>query len=255
MVSGRQSHFVEGFKTITIDDEVLLDNIRNAVNMSIEASNEPKTMTKKNNKKMATPEPTPTSGMASEPMPTTTLGLTSEEESSMSSGDMGSEMGSEMGSGMGSGDMGSGEMKSKSPFKNVNSRNNKRNGGKVISGKVIGEMEEEEPVNRFEEERKRKQKERQKELDNEDNQESENDKEDEIEDVEEGFSGSRILEASSMKNILLAVLIAFIGYVIAMASMKNVLPIAEISPDLKRFKNLIYVGLFFLIVYLCLEIF
>ncbi len=84
MVSGRQSHFVEGFKTITVDDELLLNNIRNAINMSIETSNEPGAMAKKNNmnsnKKNAIPEPSPTSGMTSEPMPTTKIGLKPEEE-------------------------------------------------------------------------------------------------------------------------------------------------------------------------------
>ena len=83
------------------------------------------------------------------------------------------------------------------------------------------------------------------------------DKEDkeENEEVIEGFAGSQILEAKSMKNVLLAILIAFVGYVIAIASTKNLLPITEISPDLKKFKNLIYAGLFFLVVYLCLEVF
>ena len=40
-----------------------------------------------------------------------------------------------------------------------------------------------------------------------------------------------------------------------MSSIKNLLPINEYAPHLKKFKNLIYVGIFFLISYMCLEIF
>ena len=71
----------------------------------------------------------------------------------------------------------------------------------------------------------------------------------------EGFHGSQIVEARYLKHILLALLISFIGYIICMSSIKNYLPINEYAPHLKKFKNLIYVGIFFVITYMCLEIF
>ena len=71
----------------------------------------------------------------------------------------------------------------------------------------------------------------------------------------EGFNGSQIVEARYLKHILLALLISFIGYIICMSSINNYLPINEYAPHLKKFKNLIYVGIFFVITYMCLEIF
>ena len=71
----------------------------------------------------------------------------------------------------------------------------------------------------------------------------------------EGFQGSQIIESRNLKNLLLALLLSFIGYIIVMSSIKNLLPINEYAPHLKKFKNLIYVGIFFLISYMCLEIF
>ena len=74
-------------------------------------------------------------------------------------------------------------------------------------------------------------------------------------DIEEGFHGSQIVEARYLKNILLALLISFIGYIVAMTSAKNYLPIADFAPHMKKFKNLIYIGIFFVITYICLEVF
>jgi len=74
-------------------------------------------------------------------------------------------------------------------------------------------------------------------------------------DIEEGFHGSQIIEARYLKNILLALLISFIGYIVAMSSAKNYLPISDFAPHMKKFKNLIYIGIFFVITYICLEVF
>ena len=73
--------------------------------------------------------------------------------------------------------------------------------------------------------------------------------------IEEGFQGSQIIEARNLKNLLLALLLSFIGYIIVMSASRNFLPIGEYAPHLKKFKNLIYVGIFYLITYMCLEIF
>jgi len=71
----------------------------------------------------------------------------------------------------------------------------------------------------------------------------------------EGFQGSVAIESRNLKNVLLALLLSFVGYLVVYASMNNYIPIAEISPQLKKFKNLIYGGVFFVIAYICLEVF
>ena len=73
--------------------------------------------------------------------------------------------------------------------------------------------------------------------------------------ITEPFQGSTILEKQGLKKILLALLISFIAYLVVHMCMNNVIPINDISPQLKKFKNLIYGFLFFIITYLCLEIF
>ena len=88
-------------------------------------------------------------------------------------------------------------------------------------------------------------------FDNDDSDEDEDTNEDTI----EGFNGSQIVEGRYLKNILLALLISFIGYIIVILASKNVIPISEYAPHMKKFKNLIYIGIFFMITYICLEVF
>ena len=78
---------------------------------------------------------------------------------------------------------------------------------------------------------------------------------DEDPDTVEGFHGSQIIEGRNLKNILLALLISFTGYVVAMTCIKNYIPITEYAPHMKKFKNLIYIAIFYVIVYICLEAF
>jgi hypothetical protein len=70
----------------------------------------------------------------------------------------------------------------------------------------------------------------------------------------EGFQGSVEIESRNLKNVLLALLLSFIGYLVVYASINNYIPINEISPQMKKFKNLIYGGVFFIIAYICLEV-
>jgi len=92
--------------------------------------------------------------------------------------------------------------------------------------------------------------------DEDDDEDFDNDSdEDTNEDTIEGFNGSQIIEGRYLKNILLALLISFIGYIIVILATKNVIPIAEYAPHMKKFKNLIYIGIFFMITYICLEVF
>lgn len=71
----------------------------------------------------------------------------------------------------------------------------------------------------------------------------------------EGFRGSMDIESKQTRNILLALLLSCIGYLVVYSMGNNLLPIDEISPQLKKFKRLVYAGLFFLITYICLEVF
>lgn len=71
----------------------------------------------------------------------------------------------------------------------------------------------------------------------------------------EGFRGSMQIESKQTRNILLALLLSCIGYLIVYSMGNNLLPLDEISPQLKKFKRLVYAGLFFLITFICLEVF
>ena len=136
----------------------------------------------------------------------------------------------------------------KSSFKNV--RNSEDEGEE-------DEMDSEETENTEEDE-----------MNNQENQEDDEHEEDMIEkrdksktrrqqkdDFEEGFQGSSMLEAKNLKNILLALLLSFIGYLVVYAYKHDYIPIKDISPQLVKFKHLVYGGLFFIIAYICLEIF
>ena len=74
-------------------------------------------------------------------------------------------------------------------------------------------------------------------------------------DIEEGFLGSLEIESRNVRNILLALLLSCIGYLVVYSMINNLLPLDDISPQLKKFKRVIYASLFFLITYICLEVF
>jgi hypothetical protein len=75
------------------------------------------------------------------------------------------------------------------------------------------------------------------------------------EDSDEGFQGSQQIESQTLRKMLLALLITFLGYMLILGFTNNLIPITTYAPHLKPFKHFIYGGLFFLIVYLCLEVF
>ena len=87
-----------------------------------------------------------------------------------------------------------------------------------------------------------------------DNEDDEDDEDDE-DHADEGFQGSQQIEGKTLQKMLLALLITFLGYMLILSAMNNLIPIAKYAPHLKQFKHFIYGGLFFLIVYLCLEVF
>ena len=75
------------------------------------------------------------------------------------------------------------------------------------------------------------------------------------EDIEEGFQGSQYIESQTLRKMLIALLITFLGYMVILSFTNNLIPISTYAPHLKPFKHFIYGGLFFLIIYLCLEVF
>ena len=83
----------------------------------------------------------------------------------------------------------------------------------------------------------------------------EQEEDEEVEEVEEGFRGSEYVEYNFFKKILLSLLITFIGYILILSSINNLIPISTYAPHLKQFKHLIYGFIFFIITYMCLEIF
>ena len=96
--------------------------------------------------------------------------------------------------------------------------------------------------------------------DGDDNQEVNSNKQlsnnsDDSENMEEGFQGSLVIESRNTRNILLALLLSCIGYLVVYSMTNNFLPLDDISPQMKKFKKLIYGGLFFIISYICLEVF
>jgi hypothetical protein len=87
------------------------------------------------------------------------------------------------------------------------------------------------------------------------NSKKNDDSDDDESDVEEGFRGSQVIESDQIKKILLALLITFLGYMLILSSINNLIPINTYAPHLKQFKHFIYGGLFFIIIYICLEVF
>jgi hypothetical protein len=141
--------------------------------------------------------------------------------------------------------------KSSESFKNIK----KVSSGSQNSTKVYDEdesddeedavLEEEEYPNRFEEEAEEK----------EESEHSKTRRQHQVKEKIEGFQGSVEIEGRNLKNVLLALLLSFIGYLVVYASMNNYIPIGDISPQLKKFKHLVYGGIFFIIAYICLEVF
>ena len=78
---------------------------------------------------------------------------------------------------------------------------------------------------------------------------------DDDKDMEEGFQGSQHIECQTLRKMLLALLITFLGYMLILGFTNNLIPITTYAPEFKQFKHLIYGGFFFIIVYICLEVF
>jgi len=283
MVVGKTSSFIEGFETITTDNKILKENVSKFLayamknqkipdldpNMSEPTMPTGMALNKMMNQNMPTMKPT----MMEPTMPT---GMSSTMEPTMSTGmpmpTMNPSMTEPTIKGMVSNwpTINPSMMKPTMPTPSMTgamlpSKNNtiikpsmKSSFKNVRNSEDEGEGEEGEGEGKNEDE-----------MDNEETQEDNDPEEEEMiqkrdksttrrqqkDDFEEGFQGSSMLEAKNLKNILLALLLSFIGYLVVYAYKHDYIPIKDISPQLVKFKHLVYSGLFFIIAYICLEIF
>lgn len=217
MVVGTTSSFVEGFKSFTADDDLMLANIKQALNYSSENLSIPDAKlnlpTKTTTPSTIRPQVTTTTRPH-----TTTSNTTTTKPSTTTIPNTTRALGNDT-------------------FSNV--ANNQRNSSNNIGDSEDEEDEDTEGDEEYENEMKKQV--------NKGNNNSR--------DLEEGFQGSLEIESRNLKNVLLALLLSFIGYLVVYASNNNYIPLAEISPQLKKFKHLVYGGLFFVIAYICLEVF
>ena len=247
MVVGNTSKYVEGFESFTADDEIMLANLKQAVNYTkanMAISDVSKQLSTINKPIMSIPETTkapppepPSNRQINIPLPTNSnsvmrtnptllstpnssikknnSAMTSNSKKNMTE-DMTDDidMADDMADDMAEEDMDK-NMYNESMNKNMNNQSMNKN------------MDEED-------------------MDDEDMDD---------EDIEEGFRGSQNIEHQTLRQMLLALLITFLGYMLILGFTNNLIPITTYAPELKQFKHLIYGGFFFLIVYICLEIF
>lgn len=293
MVLGNSSKFTEGFTSFTADDDLMIANLKQALNYSKEsvaipdpsinitnpATNPATTKANlssmnSNMRRMNNSLPTnisdagsgmPTNTTPTIMMPTQQLSTNTKMENRMDTG-MSNEINTEMNARMDTESTNttplmtmaitknplttqpsitqSSSMSGMSSFANVNKfkdikrvMNNGDEDDEVDSDDETAVLEEDDRTNVFEDGTKKHSTTRR-----------HNDK-------VEGFRGSMEIESKVMRNILLALLLSCIGYLVVYSMGTNLLPLDEISPQLKKFKRFIYAGAFFLITYICLEVF
>ena len=282
MVVGRTSNFVEGFKTFTADDELMLANLKQALNYSADNLAIPDSKLKmpaRNNKtstNMPNTMPTNVPGMPDmQTMPTMSSMPTMPAMPTMSAMPTRKPTSSNI---MPKATVPMETTSTGEGFKNVKRVMNKSNLDSEDDTDDDAVLDEEEYPNKFQGKTKDN-KNSKEDDDDEDNREDyvntdfieeEDDEDREYNELKrksqtrrqhqskeqiEGFRGSVEIEGRTLKNVLLALLLSFIGYLVVYASVNNFLPITEISPQLKKFKHLVYGGVFFIIAYICLEVF
>ena len=243
MVVGRSSSFIEGFKSFTADDDLMLANLKQALEYSKEDLAIPDAKSKLNLPSSKNTNTNTNSNMPSSTMPSTTMAAipsTTKPISTPAITKSGMNMNMNMNKNMNTMPT-KPETTMPETFKNVmgNKKVNKKGEEKFRDVKMVRNIVEDEDG-----------------MEDEDsNADLDEDEMDEGEKMIEGFQGSIKLESRFARNILLALLLTAIGYLVVHSSMNNLIPLGEISPQLKKFKNMIYGGLFFLIAYICLEVF
>ena len=269
MVLGNTSKFVEGFESFTADDEMMLANLKQAVNytkakMAISDVNNKLSsvgsssttfptlpnMTEPNTMDTNAPVSRPMSFSSSTPsttFPTRIINSSTEMSKLNTKTTTTKPMTTEP---ITTKPMISTPMTTKYNTMNNNSskfKNIKKQDFRNLARKE--EEEEEQDLENLEDNEEKEQDSANSAL------EDKEEEEDEEENFQEGFQGSQQIEGVTLKKILLALLITFIGYMLIISATNNIIPIATYAPHLKQFKHFIYGSLFFVIVYLCLEVF
>ena len=241
MVVGISSNFIEGFEDITVDDNILLNNFKKAIEHTKlnKQITDPISLNNNYSGQMpgpgampsAMPGPGAMPGAMPSAMPSTMPGQSAQP--TLSIPPLPSTQAT---------------MQSINKFNNIpklqGKHSNQRNHGNQIKAAfadIKNDVEDD---------------------DDEDDDDDDDDDDDEehftqrkqLQNIEP-FYGSKIIESSTMKNLLLALLITFLAYIVAYIAMKDLFAIVKYLPHIKKFKNFIYWALLFGVIYLCLELF
>lgn len=264
MVLGNSSKYIEGFQTFTIDDDLMLANLKQAVSYTKDSmaisdistqmdtktlpmSNTPLPMPNKPSSKLNnTPPPLNTAPLQplNKPltMPTQSISknnsITYEDESTMPNTNI--------------------KTTNISNFANTNkkpmmTKNSKMTNNTMMKTKPM--IKTKPTVNNSIMDMKKNKKD---DIEDEEDEESEEDNEEDSDNEEgfrnnvETFQGSKIIDSGYFKNILLAMLIGFLGYITVLVFNNKSIVLPQ---HLKKFKNIIFISAFTLVVYICLEIF
>ena len=237
MVVGNTSKYVEGFESFTADDEMMLANLKQAVNytkanMAIsDVDKELSNVNRNNNNNSPPPVPKGRTINSDIPIATKSKNNTIERKAPT---------------------LPRNNISNKNNKNNKNNNNNNNNmvtnmggnKGGMKSNNMNNDMDIDDDMNDNMN------------MDNDMNNDMDNDMDmDNDEDIEEGFQGSQHIECQTLRKMLIALLITFLGYMVILSFTNNLIPISSYAPHLKPFKHFIYGGLFFLIIYLCLEVF
>ena len=237
------SKYVEGFTLFTADDEIMLSNLKQAINYSkqnlaisdVATPTQKSTSTTKESSGGYAPSATEASAGASS----------------------GSVSGGVSVSGPTSGPTSLGA--SVSGAAAVNKFKNIKNKKEKFTNKNKEKYEEEykdkyEEFQEFKEFQEEDQSEYKKKKQEKFKSNGKDEKEEEEED-EEGFQGSQQLNLDTTKKLLLSLLITFFGYVVLIYGPKENIISMFIKPVFFISKNLQYCAIFFLAVYLCITVF
>jgi len=245
MVSGMTSKYVEGFTLFTADDEIMLSNLKQAINYSKQnlAISDVATPTQK-----ATSTTTSSTGGYA---PSATAAAASSSSGAVSGGAVSGGAVSVPPSG---GASVSGPV-SVNKFKNTKSK--KETFTNKNKEKYEDYKEKYEDYKEYQEDdhaayiKKKREQFKSNGKDEDENYEKE-------EEDEEGFQGSQQLNLDTTKKLLLSLLITFFGYVVLIYGPKENIISMFIKPVFFKdiiSKNLQYCAIFFLAVYLCITVF
>lgn len=228
MVQGKTSQFIENFKSFTADDELMLANLKQALNYSMD--------------NLAIPDSKLNLSSNKIPNNTTTTKSNNINENNNINDD--------------NDNNDDNTIPTKYPTKytknNFNNINNNTTSNNITNNKNANDNSNNNNDNDNDSDSDSDSKsDNESDDESDDNKKKNNNKNDNI----EHFRGSIELESKNLHNILLSLLITFIGYLVIHIYTKNYIAVETIAPDLKKMKHLIYGIIYFILIYICLEIF